>query len=267
MASIKFKLSKAGRETRILKFPIPPNWGPLSTRISSYFDIPADKVAVSYEDNDGDMVTMSSQEELVDYFANWRGENGNEVRFMVIDLRELRAARGEAAGNAEHLRDGSAAGGYPTMGDTLFFDIQEDWQNLSGSHLFGGNDNSGTPEEQPHAFLEVIESDVSGSKKTSEHTPSNPPSRAQSQFDNKGKGRAFASVTIQSIGTSEASVVDEDAPPKPAVHVYDVSDAGGLSPRTDPMAMNSPLNLKNGYSSSKCRLLCVIGIAHCVRAY
>ena len=111
MASIKFKLSKAGRETRILKFPIPPNWGPLSTRISSYFDIPADKVAVSYEDNDGDMVTMSSQEELVDYFANWRGENGNEVRFMVIDLRELRAVRGEAAGNAEHLRDGSAAGG------------------------------------------------------------------------------------------------------------------------------------------------------------
>ena len=83
MASIKFKLSKAGRETRVLKFPGPPNWEPLSTRISSYFDIPVGKVAVSYEDNDGDMVTMSSRS--WNYGAHLTGANALDVSRIAMD--------------------------------------------------------------------------------------------------------------------------------------------------------------------------------------
>lgn len=253
MAPTPFKFTKSGRETRRFTFPNPPTWLSLETRISSLFDIPAGKVAVSYEDHDGDMVTMSSQEELGDYFANFH-KASEPVKLTVIDLRELRAARGEAAGNAEDLRDSSAAGGFPPLGETMFIEVDDDWQRLPGMPLFGMGLGERTPEELPHAFVEVVDSDVSGSKKTSQRSISDLSSLSslnQHRPVDKGKAKAADTATNQTQATSEASIVENDQPLKHPVHVYDVSDAAGLSPRADPLVMQSPMFGQSSLPSGK----------------
>ncbi|EKM61283.1 uncharacterized protein PHACADRAFT_84808, partial [Phanerochaete carnosa HHB-10118-sp] len=45
-----------------------PTWDDLADRIQNLYGIPKDKVGVSYFDVDGDEITLSSQDELQDYY-------------------------------------------------------------------------------------------------------------------------------------------------------------------------------------------------------
>jgi hypothetical protein len=47
-----------------------PEWNTLAMKIEELFFIPFQDIAVSYYDDDGDQIVMSSQEELADYYSS-----------------------------------------------------------------------------------------------------------------------------------------------------------------------------------------------------
>jgi hypothetical protein len=56
MAPVEFKLSKAFESTRRISFIETPSWSTLASKIAFLYDIPAERVGVSYVDSDGDEV-------------------------------------------------------------------------------------------------------------------------------------------------------------------------------------------------------------------
>jgi hypothetical protein len=63
----QFKFTKDGI-TRRVAFTQLPSWLEMAAKLESLYSIPVEHVAVSYTDVDGDEVTLSSQEELEDYY-------------------------------------------------------------------------------------------------------------------------------------------------------------------------------------------------------
>ncbi|KIJ66271.1 hypothetical protein HYDPIDRAFT_69260, partial [Hydnomerulius pinastri MD-312] len=121
----------------------------------------------------------------------------------------------------------------------LVFEVEDEWQRLPGS--LGGLFLSRDAPDSPHAFVEVLESDVSASKHSeadesevgdnshSDLTFTTPP---VVQSKHKGKGRA---ATVEDDVSSTGSIIGNEAPSKPPVHVYDMSDTEeifGHSPRS-----------------------------------
>ncbi|KAF8213608.1 hypothetical protein K438DRAFT_1462105, partial [Mycena galopus ATCC 62051] len=53
-------------------------------RIHTLFNIPIEQVAVSYIDADNDEVTLSSEDELRDYYET--SPHGETIKFVVQDL-------------------------------------------------------------------------------------------------------------------------------------------------------------------------------------
>jgi hypothetical protein len=84
--SIDLKLLMPGDPTRRLTFTDKPSWSLLASKIESYYGIPASNVGVSYIDNDGDEVTLSSEDEL----NNFSYIASETTRFTVKDLRPTR---------------------------------------------------------------------------------------------------------------------------------------------------------------------------------
>lgn len=247
MPPTSFKFNKAGRETRRHTFTDQPTWLTLETKIAVLFDIPPGMVAVGYVDNDGDNVIVSTQDELQDYFANVHTP-GESVKFTVVDLRELRSARGETSGMTDEFDTGS---GLPTMGPTMVFDVDDDWQRVPGIPNIFAVHSQDDLESEGHAFVETVDSSVSGSKKPSEHSASEQSSLSSLSHPSteRGKGKEREPMSEQSKSTSIASIIENDSPRKPAVHVFDVSDAGGLSPRIGSTTMRSPILEPFGASS------------------
>ncbi|KAG8944722.1 hypothetical protein FRC03_001928 [Tulasnella sp. 419] len=75
--------------TRKASFPSRPTWDALAVKIETLFAIPASQVGVTYTDPDGDLITISSQDELWDYLAI----AGNNAKFQV---KRLSASAGVA---------------------------------------------------------------------------------------------------------------------------------------------------------------------------
>ena len=234
LQSTHFKLTKPGRETRRFTLSTQPTWLILEARLSTLFDIPAGKVAVSYRDGDGDVVTLNTQEELSDYFENCH-TFGEPVKFTVIDLREPRLARGETV-DSDSIPQG--AGGIPTMGSTMVYEVDDsDWQRVPIPGLFTMQDREDLS-EVGHAFVESVHSDGSRPDETSEPGHSVPSESLLST--EKGKGKAEDDISQQSKSTSSASVVDGAAPTKSPIHVYGVSNAG--SPYIEANTLHSSNN-------------------------
>ncbi|THH10975.1 hypothetical protein EW145_g970 [Phellinidium pouzarii] len=247
MTSTYLKLTRPGRETRRISFPTQPSWHALETRIASLFDIPHGNVAASYEDNDGDIITLSSHEELYEYFANYHviyHRQGEPIRFNVIDTRETRrpAREGVSSNFVEEISiNEEAEGEVPTLGPTMVFEVGDtDWQHLPRMpNIFGMHDGEDQPEfEQAHAYVEVVDSDAVSSKQGSEpahsvHASPRPGSHESRRRDT-GKNRAISDAK----STSTTSISENQSPAKQAVHIYNVSDAGG-SPRIAPMRVGS----------------------------
>jgi len=65
--STQFKFAKDGI-TRRVAFTQLPSWSEIAAKLETLYSIPIEHIAVSYTDVDGDEVTLSSQEELEDYY-------------------------------------------------------------------------------------------------------------------------------------------------------------------------------------------------------
>lgn len=222
--SMHIKLSRPGGETRRTSFPRQPSWPELETRIATLFGIPLDSVAVTYEDSDGDIVTLSSQEELVDYLA---GVQRNEpVKFNVINTKEpLNSSPSTARPSITENASEGIAGGITSLGPTMIYELDEpEWQRIPGMpNVFSMREPMMDIEEEPHAFVEVIDSEANSPKKGSA-TPVSVFGRLRQE---KGKGRAESE---QTKSTSSASIVEDDVPFKSAVHVYDAHGAAIVDP-------------------------------------
>ena len=235
MSQTLFKFSKPPDGlTRRVMFTHQPTWPELSSKLESLYDIPRDNIGVSYVDSDGDEVTLSSDEELKDFYKfsdpiqgfGQRGDASKAIRFTVRDLSARRAAEPDKP----HPETPEASNHRNTFGlsslSSRIFDGDDDWAHIAA---FGGPPASilvpiGADESPaPHAFLEVIESDVSMSK----DGPDDASSVTQSDYGatpraDKGKGKA-TQRSDDSDAASTAAMVSEDIPRKPPVHVRDAS--------------------------------------------
>ena len=240
MAPAQFKLAKRGSPTRRINFSTRPDWSMLSTKIATLFSIPNDNVAVSYVDADGDDITLSSDEELRDYYKTITPFPIPTIKFTVLDLRSQ--ASSQIPVNSE-LPQGTASQPSPfrnTFGGPetfpMVFEVDDEWQSLPvnlGS-LFLSKDNP----DSPHAFVELLESEVSRSKHSSEpHLGDGDSLRSRSpslellhSTLEKGKERAYEGLQARvdddddDDDTSTGSIIGNEAPHKPPVHVFDVSD-------------------------------------------
>ncbi|KAL5534061.1 hypothetical protein ACEPAG_522 [Sanghuangporus baumii] len=228
--SYKLKLTSPSGETRRLTFNVRPSWLDLEEKIASLFGIQNKSIAVSYEDSDGDIITMSSQDELDDYFQTSYKHDG-VAKFSVVDKSQSqRSARKNTSAFAEGFED-VPEGGLPTMGPTMFFEVDDgDWQRLPRiPELFSaeGEDSRVDPSEG-HAFVEVVDSDAEASKKDSSHTSPQQTPMSTRQLRHKGKEKATVDNEATD-STSAGSVVDDEAPMKPSVHVYDAGRSPSVS--------------------------------------
>ncbi|KAF9225471.1 hypothetical protein BS17DRAFT_600601 [Gyrodon lividus] len=243
MASMatQFKLIKANGLTRRITFTMRPSWSLLCTRIASLYDITTENVGVSYIDSDGDEVTLSSDEELQDFYRSTPIGSKETIKLAVHDLSTLRAANAASPrpqiSTPQHSQFRNTFGGHETL--PLVFEVEDEWQRLPGS--LGGLFLSRDAPESPHAFVEVLESDASAFKHSeADESEAGDISRSDLTFTtptvtrnkDKGKGRA---ATVEDDVSSSGSVVGGRAPAKHPVHVYDMSDTEdifGRSPRS-----------------------------------
>ncbi|KAI0803317.1 hypothetical protein BC629DRAFT_1493489 [Irpex lacteus] len=239
MSQTLFKFSKPPDGlTRRVMFMSQPAWPELSSKLESLYGIPKDNIGVSYVDSDGDEVTLSSDEELKDFYKlntplqgfGQRGEAMKAIRFTVRDLSAIRAADADKPLSETP----EAANHRNTFGlsslSSRIFDGDDDWAHVAA---FGGPPASifvpMVPDDSPapHAFLEVVESDVSMSRADGHDDAS---SVTRSDYDatpmaDKGKGRATERSSDSDVASTSA-MVEEDVPHKPPVHVRNVSFAG-----------------------------------------
>jgi PB1 domain len=70
---------------RCLTFSEPPAWSLLASKLHVLYRISLDNVGVSYVDNDDDEITLSSDEELQDFYK-MSHQPGQVIKFAVVDL-------------------------------------------------------------------------------------------------------------------------------------------------------------------------------------
>jgi len=208
-----FKLIEPEGVTRRVVFPNSPTWQALASKIELLYGIPIERVSVAYLDSEGDQVTLSSQEELDDFYRVSHVP-GQIIKFTVQNLSSIR-------GQKPHFAEPLAKGSNPFSADP-----EDDWQPLSLAGIFGSRDPFNT---MPHAFVETVDSDIGNlshvhggshfdQRSVGDSTIHSPDSPFLIPLD---KGKYKASIDDDAIST--ASILAEDAPLKHPVHVYDIS--------------------------------------------
>ncbi|KAF9567006.1 hypothetical protein CPC08DRAFT_681834 [Agrocybe pediades] len=207
MPPINFKLNRNG-QIRLVIFPETPTWGELAHKLEALYGIAADNVGISYIDNDNDEITASSDGELQDYFQTTH-QAGQPVKFKVLDL------------SAPH--PDNDPGNTNPSGQGEMDSPESDWQALGSFNVaeFVQGLSDG-----PHAFVEILDSDVSGFAKerpdTTETASEDTQSTVQPPFVDKGKRKAPSSSLA---AASVTSVIDEDFARKYPIHVVDHNSA------------------------------------------
>ncbi|GJE87561.1 hypothetical protein PsYK624_036440 [Phanerochaete sordida] len=256
--------------TRRVMFYNQPAWDELADKIQSLYGVPKDKVGVSYLDVDGDEVTLSSQEELQDYYKfnlpavrgfGQSGEALKAIRFTVRDLGIARDAdpdkplpRTPSAGSA--LNDNRNTFGVANP-FTSIFDAGDDWEPINA--FTAGPAPSMfipiIPEESPapHAFLEPVPSDAASTVKDHDSdTASTVTETDTGTLHRVDKGKRKATVEDVSDDDDEVastvSLVASNSPEKPAIHVAShvgTEDTFGArqpaDPEPEPEATPKPL--------------------------
>ncbi|KAG6879110.1 hypothetical protein C0992_005087, partial [Termitomyces sp. T32_za158] len=246
MAPVNFKLTEPDGLTRRVVFSDKPSWSTFAQKVELLFGIPFEQVSVSYIDADKDQVTLSSQEELDDFYAT-SYTDGQAVKFTVQNLPIARLQRTLSRNQSRN-----------TIGIGAF-DIEDDWQTLPmppTSELQGLFLPNVFSEGQTHGFVETLDSDRDTTIKDvgSSHRERSISSASSSPFIpsigslDKGKQKAVSEDDVSSTG----SVIGEDAPPKPPVHVFDFQtpitpDAAfdypcapaESTPKADPQTLNN----------------------------
>ena len=207
------KLIQRDGFTRRITFPSQPTWHTLAAKIGPLYAIPPDNVSVVYIDAENDEVTLSTQEELDDFYQSSH-QPGQPIKFIVQDLRSSRT-EGKAFPQTPGINIRDTFGGEG-------FEIDDDWQRLppfSGLGTLFAPKPSGA--DSPHAFVEVVESDAS--TLPTQHEPMDSESNTPLQSivgdrlsSSKGKERVIADDI-----SSTSSVFANHTPTKPPVHVFD----------------------------------------------
>jgi len=246
MASTQFKLTKPDGLTRRIHFEGPelPSWFALASKIESLYEIPIEKIGVAYLDSDGDEVTLSSEHELQDFYAAAH-KPSETIKLVVQDLGSLRDSQ-HPSSKAEsvtpqntHYRN--TFGGEDAV--PMAYEVEDDWQRLPRSlgGLFGRNNSDsdgfyGAP-DSPHAFIEVLDSDVNsvikdGGDPADTTMESDLLSSLATPTMGKGKGKARAEMqpSVSDDVSSTGSVLVAEEPVKYPVHVLDVGHEGMVEP-------------------------------------
>lgn len=244
MASTQFKLAKLNGLTRRIHFPGTelPSWSALASKIESLYEIPVEKIGVAYVDSDGDEVTLSSDDELQDFYAAVH-KPPEIIKFVVQDLGSLRHSQHadlKATSTPPDAHYRNTFGGENAV--PLTFEVEDDWQRLPRGleGLFGQNTSDsdgffGAP-DSPHAFIEVLDSDVNSVVKGAEDNAdtsmeSDLLSSLGTPTVGKGKNRAEMQPTASGVSSTGAILVAEQ-PVKLPVHVLDVGHEGMVDPIT-----------------------------------
>ncbi|KAL0951552.1 hypothetical protein HGRIS_008235 [Hohenbuehelia grisea] len=225
--SFTFKLSKREGLTRRVTFATIPNWPVLAEKIHTLFLIPVEKVGVSYVDTDGDEVTLSTQEELDDYFQS-TFRPGQTVKFVVQDFTAV-------VDDKSLPQTPRSSNPRNTFGQPDVF-VVDDWQGIPPDLFMPGPatiPRSSTA--SPHAYVETVDSssdagsfhhvDGHGSKPANDaasSVSSSADSVSTTAELNKGKGKAREDASSDG-GSSIVSMLAEHVPHKPPIHVYDRS--------------------------------------------
>ncbi|THH02553.1 hypothetical protein EW026_g272 [Hermanssonia centrifuga] len=233
----KFSMPPDGATRRVM-FQTTPSWNELAAKIESLYDIPVRTLAVAYIDSDGDEVTLSSEEELQDYYKFNAPSTppgalaGNDaLKAIRFTVRNLSAARDSEADKplpqtplSSNHRNTFGTNGFNGM----VFDNDDDWQRIQRFAI--PHDvfvpYSAESDDAPHAFVELLESDVSGTKELTDKDTAS--TISDSDYDalkvDKGKGKENVE-TIPDDDVSRVSVVEERSPDKHPVHVRLTSQA------------------------------------------
>ncbi|CAL1695146.1 unnamed protein product [Somion occarium] len=259
MSRTLFKFTKPpdGLTRRVMFYSRPP-WSELAAKIEELYAVPSDKVGVSYVDNEGDDVTLSSEEELQDFYRlNHTDEVGDgpskAIRFTVVDLSAPRSpSLTKPLPRTPHTDanvNRNTFGG--TQGFPLVFEVADDWQRIpsgGGADLFIDASMSKDVDKDDHSDT-VTQSDFNFDGET----PLKP-----TVYATQDKSKARASSTSLRDQTPASAVVSRRCTPKPSVNTKDVPsgapdpplpDLGSLPNTPNASLTNDVANLFNSLSS------------------
>ena len=205
MTSVHFKLSISNGLTRRISFPTRPSWNELAARIQALYNIPLGRLGVSYVDSDGDEVTLSSEEELRDFYDTVEGSQ--LLKFRVVELSSGRIAELMAGATTPPPRSSirNTFGGP----NPLVFEVDQDWERLPLGGLYIPDHEV----DSPHAFVEVVDDEVEKDNGSGAGVGGPPIEGA-----NTGKTRDLRTFVEDDISSS-TSVIAEETPTKPPIHV------------------------------------------------
>ena len=204
MAPTYFKFTTAEGVNRRLTFSERPTWPLLASKLQGLYGISVDNVGVSYIDSDNDEITVSSDEELQDFYKH---QVGQTIKFAVVDLHA-------SQNNAAKPFELPSFNRNPFDGDA--FEFIGEWEKFPSVLVDDRSSKSG-----PHAFVEVLSSNNSVARDHTHQADTDTDddhSTAQPPLSNKGKGRSlsFGAASI-------ASVLGEEISQKHPIHVYDLN--------------------------------------------
>jgi hypothetical protein len=226
MASTLFKLTDPNGLTRRTTFSDRPDWSTLGSRISSLCNIPFHKVAVTYIDSDLDEVTLSSNEELQEYYQT-SITPGQAVKFTVKDLRNVR--KSSLGSQSPSSMPGSRKMWETVEGLPVMFDVDDDWQRLPSLGGMFMQPADGVP----HAYVETIDSESHPGSKDNETVRDDTSVSdllSENAIPDKGKEKESEDLRSNSkdMFSSTASIIADSPPDKLPVHVYDVGEDASL---------------------------------------
>lgn len=277
MSPIQFKFSKPPDGlVRRVTFPERPSWESLAIKIQSLYDIPLPSIGVSYVDSDGDEVTLSSEDELQDFYQSLLPGQDGALILVRLNVRDLDSLRSDKP-LPDTPRTGSALNYRNTFGRSapvLFeMEVEDGWQPIPsglGGVYVGG---------QPTAFVEVLDSDADitqfnnqdkDTSSTSSDSTDTLPEIIPTPTTHKGKGRARSISDCRSLSppdtiSSTQSVVAAESGPKHPIHVVAMKNSstgtfcrGGsrsrsvsaLGPRTPTPKIRTPISAAERPSST-----------------
>lgn len=209
MTSVHFKLSISNGLTRRISFPTRPSWNELAARIQALYNIPLGRLGVSYVDSDGDEVTLSSEEELRDFYDTVDiGKGSQLIKFRVVELSSGRVAEFMAEPTTPPPRSSFRN----TFGGPSPLVLEDqDWERLPLGGLY--IPSLDREADSSHAFVEVMDDEVekdNGSRAGVETLPI--------EGANIGKNRNLR-TSVEDDVSSSTSVIAEETPTKPPIHV------------------------------------------------